>query len=115
MTDHAVLGVWPAGDTVRFIIESKAKRVESRRGLALDWGFLPGAEDEFEALIRAQCGWLDGRGLDRLSIFTSETSAGFERVRALASELERYVVISFGIPEPPGAATRGLYVDPIYF
>jgi len=38
-----------------------------------------------------------------------------ERVRALASELERYVVISFGIPEPPGAATRGLYVDPIYF
>ena len=53
MTDHAVLGVWSAGDTVRFIIESKAKRVESRRGLALDWGFLPGAEDEFEALLRA--------------------------------------------------------------
>jgi hypothetical protein len=115
MTDHAVLGVWPAGDTVRFIIESKAKRVESRRGFALDWGFLPGAEDEFETLLRAQCGWLDGRGLDRLSVFTSEASAGFERVRALASELERYVVISFGIPEPPGAATRGLYVDPIYF
>jgi hypothetical protein len=115
MTDRAVVGVWPAGDTVRFIIESKAKRVESRRGLALDWGFLPGAEDEFEALIRAQCGWLQHRGLDRLSVFTSEASAGYERVRALASELERYVVISFGIPEPPGAATHGLYVDPIYF
>jgi hypothetical protein len=115
MTDHAVLGVWSAGDTVRFIIESKAKRVESRRGLALDWGFLPGAENEFEALLRAQCGWLHGRGLDRLSVFTSEASAGYERVRELASELERYVVISFGIPEPPGAATRGLYVDPIYF
>ncbi len=115
MTDQAVLGVWPAGDTVRFIIESKAKRVESRRGLALDWGFIPGAEDEFEALLRAQCGWLVNRGLDRLSVFTSEASAGYERVRELASELERYVVISFGIPEPPGAATRGLYVDPIYF
>jgi hypothetical protein len=115
MTDRAVVGVWPAGDTVRFIIESKGNRVESRRGLALDWGFLPGAEDEFEALLRAQCGWLNARGLDRLSVFTSEATAGYERVRALASELERYVVISFGIPEPPGAATRGLYVDPIYF
>jgi hypothetical protein len=115
ITDRAVVGVWPAGDTVRFIIESKGTRVKSRRGLALDWGFLPGAEDEFEALIRAQCGWLHGRGLDRLSLFTSEGSAGFERVRAMASELERYVVISFGIPEPPGAASRGLYVDPIYF
>jgi hypothetical protein len=115
MTERAVVGVWPAGDTVRFIIESKGNRVESRRGLALDWGFSPGAEDEFEALIRAQCGWLSDRGLDRLSLFTSEASAGYEHVRALASELERYVVISFGIPEPPGAAVRGLYVDPIYF
>jgi hypothetical protein len=100
---------------VRFIIESNGERVESRRGLALDWGFVRGAEDEFEALLRAQCGWLANRGLDRLSLFTSEASAGYERVRALASELERYVVISFGIPEPPNAASRGLYVDPIYF
>ncbi len=115
MTDRAVLGVWSVGDTVRFIIESKGERTESRRGLALDWGFLPGAEDEFEALIRAQCGWLSNRGLDRLSLFTSEASAGYERVRALAIELERFVVISFGIPEPAGAAARGLYVDPIYF
>ena len=115
LTDRAMVGVWPAGDTVRFIIESKGERVESRRGLALDWGFVPGAENEFEALIRTQCGWLADRGLDRLSLFTSESSAGYELVRALASELERYVVISFGIPEPPGAASRGLYVDPIYF
>ena len=115
MTDRAVVGVWPAGDTVRFIIESKGERSESRRGIALDWGFIPGAEDEFEALLRAQCGWLSDRGLDRLSVFTSEASAGYERVRALASELERFVVISFGIPEPAGAAARGLYVDPIYF
>jgi hypothetical protein len=115
LTDRALVGVWPAGDTVRFIIESKGERVESRRGLALDWGFIYGAEDEFEALIRAQCGWLTDRGLDRLSLFTSESSAGYELVRALASELEQYVVISFGIPEPRGAASRGLYVDPIYF
>jgi len=115
MTDRAVVGVWPAGDSVRFIIESKGERIESRRGIALDWGFIPGAEDEFEALLRAQCGWLSNRGLDRLSLFTSEASAGYERVRALASELERFVVISHGIPEPAGAAARGLYVDPIYF
>jgi hypothetical protein len=115
LTDRAVVGVWPAGDTVRFIIESNGERVESRRGLALDWGLVQGAEDEFEGLLRAQCGWLHARGLDRLSVFTSEASPGYARVRSLASELERYVVISFGIPEPPGAANRGLYVDPIYF
>ena len=115
MTDRAVVGVWPLGDSVRFIIESKGERIESRRGIALDWGFVAGAEDEFEAILRAQCGWLSNRGLDRLSVFTSQASAGYERVRALASELERYVVISFGIPEPAGAAARGLYVDPIYF
>jgi len=115
MTDRAVVGVWPLGDTVRFIIESKASRVESHRALALDWGFFPGGEDEFEALLRTRCAWLRDRGLDRLSFFTSERSAGYERVRALTSEIERYVVISFGIPEPPGAASRGLYVDPIYF
>jgi hypothetical protein len=115
MTDGAVVGVWPAGDTVRFIIESKGDRVESRRGLALDWGFVAGAEDEFQGLLRAQCEWLCGRGIDRLSIFTSEASAGYDRVCALANELERFVVIAFGLPEPPGAATRGLYVDPIYF
>ena len=76
MTERAVVGVWPAGDTVRFIIESKESRVESRRGLALDWGFIPGGEDEFEALLRAQCRWLANCGLDRLSVFTSEASAG---------------------------------------
>ena len=115
MTDRAVVGVWPAGDSIRFIIESKDGRVESRRGIALDWGFLPGAEDEFEALLHGQCGWLRDRGLDRLSLFTSEASAGYDRVRELAGELERFVVISFGIPEPPGASSHGLYVDPIYF
>jgi hypothetical protein len=115
MTDGAVIGVWPAGDSVRFIIETKGNRIESRRGLALDWGFLPGTEDDFEALLRAQCGWLSARGLDRLSFFTSEGSPGYSRVRDLAAELERYVLISFGVPEPPGAAARGVYVDPIYF
>ncbi|HYL57961.1 MAG TPA: hypothetical protein VEU51_03750 [Candidatus Acidoferrales bacterium] len=115
LTDRAVMGVWPAGDTVRFIIESKGSRIVSRRGLALDWGFRAGAEDELEALIRARCGWLQARGLDRLSLFTSEPSPGYARVKAIASELERYVVILFGAPEPPDVATRGVYVDPIYF
>src|SRR5215472_11512292 len=64
-------------------VEGYARRVAARSRARL--GFLPGAEDEFEALIRAQCRWLESRGLDRLSLFTSEASAGFERVSALAS------------------------------
>ncbi len=39
MTDHAVVGVWPAGDTMRFIIESRGKprrvAARSRAGLGI--------------------------------------------------------------------------------
>jgi hypothetical protein len=115
ITEGAVVGVWPAGENIRVIIESKEGRIESRRGLVLDYGFLPGAEDELKGLLRAWCSWLAERGMDRLSIFTSEKSPGYERIRSLAGQMEAFDMWTPGIAEPAGASERGLYVDQVYF
>jgi hypothetical protein len=81
----------------------------------LDYGLLPGAEDELEALLRAWCAWLAERGMDTLSVFTSERSPGYDRLCALAREVDVFDMWTPGIDEPPGAAERGLYVDQVYF
>lgn len=114
LSDRAAVGVWPAGESIRLISESGGVQSVSRRGLVLDYGFLPGAEDELEGLLRAWCAWLAERELDTLSIFTSAPSPGCSRIRPLARELEAFDVFP-GAPEPEGAAQRGLYVDHVYF
>jgi hypothetical protein len=115
MTDHAVVGVWPAGDSLCVIKESKHDRVVSRRGLTLDYGFFEGAEDEFEGLLKAWCATLATDKIDTLSIFTSEQSAGCARICQLGREIEAFNMWSPGIPVPADSQLRGLYVDPIYF
>lgn len=115
VSGRAVVGVWPAGESIRVFIESKGQRRESRRGLVLDYGFLPGAEDELERLLRAWCAWLAERRLDTLSVFTSERSPGYELLIDLATDIEPYDVWTPGIPPPEGVDERGLYVDQIYF
>ena len=115
MTERAVVGVWPSGERITYIIESPEGRFESRRGLVLDYGFVPGAEDEFEQLLRSWCGWLADRGFDTLSVFTSERSNGYELVSALAAETEVFDVWTPGTDVPDGAEQRGLYTDQVYF
>jgi GNAT superfamily N-acetyltransferase len=115
MTSGAMVGVWPAGESLRVVSETKGVRTESLRGVVLDYAFGPGAEREFEALLRAWCGWIQERGMDTLSIFTSPSSPGVEILRLLAREIEPYNMWTPGIAEPPDAHDRGLYVDPIYF
>ena len=99
MTDRAVVGVWPAGESIRVVTVTNGKRTESLRGLVLDYAFMPGAEREFEALIRAWCGSIQKRGMDTLSIFTSPASPGVETLRALAREVEPYNMWTPGISE----------------
>ena len=76
LTDGAVVGVWPAGESIQVIVERDGQRAVSRRGLALDYGFEDGAEEQLERLLRAWCGRLSERGFDTLSVFTSERSVG---------------------------------------
>ena len=115
MTDRAVVGVWPAGDALRVITESPDGRTESRRGLVLDYGFLPGAEDELEQLLLAWCARLVADRIDSLSIFTSEPSLGSARICALGAEIEPFNMWSPGIAEGRNSGENGLYVDPVYF
>jgi hypothetical protein len=115
LTDRAVVGVWPAGDALTVITESPAGRTESRRGLVLDYGFLAGAEDELERLLRAWCAALAAERIDTLSIFTSESSPGSARICALGREIEPFNMWSPGITEGRNSNQCGLYVDPVYF
>jgi hypothetical protein len=97
------------------VSETNGVRSESVRGVVLDYAFRPGAEREFEALLRAWCGAIRQSGMDTLSIFTSPSSAGVEILRSLAREVEPFNMWTPGIAEPPDSRDHGLYVDPIYF
>lgn len=115
MTDRAIVGVWPAGDSLKVVRESDGARSESRPALAVDYGFVEGGEHELEALLRGWCGWANARGLDTLSIFSSDGSPGQTLLASLASAVEPFYVWTPGIEEPVGASERAIYVDPIYF
>jgi len=115
LTDGAVVGVWPAGRARRLVTERRGEQSYSEPGVVLDYAFRPGAEAAFESLIRAWCAWLAGRGMNRLTILTSPASPGAEIIRALADEIETFNHWTPGVPPPPDAAKRGLYIDPVYF
>ncbi len=115
LTDGAVVGVWPAGPAMRLVTERAGVQSQSQPGVVLDYGFAPGHEAAFESLLRAWCGWLDERGMDRLSIFTSAGSRGVALLRSLADEVEAFNMWTPGVAVPADAEAKGLYVDPIYF
>jgi hypothetical protein len=110
--ENAVVGVWPAG--MRIVRQSPAGREDTVRALVLDVGFPPGAEGEVVALLRAWCARLLDRGCSHLTVFTSPGSPGYDALRPLAARVEPYH-FTMGIPEPADVATRGVYVDHLYF
>ncbi len=115
LTDGAVVGVWPAGNSIQVIAERDGHRTVPRRGLALDYGFADGAEEQLERLLRAWCGWSSERGFDTLSVFTSERSSGCERLQGLAADVDAFDMWTPGMVVPAGAEERGLFVDQVYF
>ncbi len=112
ITARAVVGVWPAG--LKVLREEDGSHSEAVRASVLDHGFLPGAEDEFDSLLRAWCSWLAERGTSELASYMSEGSPNYRVVSKLASQIDVYD-FRMGVPEPKGAAQRGLYVDAVYF
>ena len=52
--------------------------------------FLPGAEGEFESLLRGWCEWLAERGTTELAIYTSEGARNHDVVTKLASQIDMY-------------------------
>jgi hypothetical protein len=125
LSENAVVGVWPAGDTMRVITQTGGTggaQLESRRGVVLDYGFVPGdagaespGEDELVALLGSWCTWLAKRGMDTLAIFSSEASHGYARICQLARETESFYAWTPGVPVPERLRQNGMYVDAIYF
>jgi hypothetical protein len=100
MTDRAVVGVWPAGDSLKVVTESKHDRTESRRGLVLDYGFLPGAEDELEALLRAWCTRLTEEKIDTLSMFNPNLQRDASESAQLVGRLNSSTCGALASPNP---------------
>jgi len=115
MGDGAVIGVWPGGDKITVRYQRGDEMKESRRGLVLDYGFLPGAEDELERLLRAWCGELAASGHTELSIFSSEPSPGHDLLQRMAASTEHFDLWTPPIAEPPGTAEHGVYADQANF
>lgn len=116
LTDDAVVGVWPEGESVvtRFI-DSEGNVSESRSAAVLDYGCTPGGEESLESLLRAWCTWLRGSGHSSLTMFTSPATRGERLICQLATDVQLFDFWTPSVPEPLGANTRGLYVDHIYF
>lgn len=114
-TGRAAVGVWPEGESiaVRFVGGDGSVR-ESRGGAVLDFGYLPGAEDELLLLLRAWCTWLAARGMSQLSVFSSPGARHWSLLSKLA-EPGYFWFWTTELPQPPDAEAHGLYVDHVYF
>jgi hypothetical protein len=112
VTDSAAVGVRESGE-IRTSYRNGSPHT-SRRASVLDYGFAPGAEPEFEALLRAWCRDLCARGVSHLGVFTSPRSPGADVLRSLAVSTEPYD-FCVTAPEPAHDSDWGLYTDAIYF
>jgi L-amino acid N-acyltransferase YncA len=114
--EGAVVGVWPEGESAhtRSRIHDGPWKV-TRGASVLDYAFLPGAEPQFLALLAAWCGWLSGRGMTALGLFTSEGRRAYELLMPLAPRVDAMDFWTPGIPEPPDARAHGLYADAVYY
>lgn len=112
--ERAVVGVWPAH--INVIRETTAGVENDVRALVLDYGYEPGAEHELIALVRTACAELHESGTTELTLFTCPQSTAYAQLVALAKRLEPYVLSLRPPPaEPDDLATRGIYVDQLYF
>ena len=115
LTDSAVVGVWPQGQSITTrVTPLDGEPSESRGGAVLDFGYEPGGEGDLVALLRAWCGWLDKRGMSSLSLFSSPGARHWNVLQPLGA-VRPFDFWTPGIPEPGGVAGRGSYVDHIYF
>jgi GNAT superfamily N-acetyltransferase len=115
LTDHAVVGVWPSGPQIRIVRETDGHAVESRHGLVLDYGYAPGAEQEFEQLLQFWGDWLAAHDHTHLSIFTSEPSPSYPIIAQRAEKLEPFDLWTSPVSEPDAALAHGVYADQVYF
>jgi len=110
--DGAAVGLWRAG--LRVTVSDGHTEVHATRAVVLDHGFVPGADPEFERLLRGRCGQLLAEDHTELTFLTSIGSPNYGIVAGLARQLDPFA-FRMAVPEPDGTTDRGLYVDAVYF
>ena len=115
LTDGALVGVWPAGGALRTVTDVGGAQTVSTPAVVMDYAFAPGAEAEFEALLKAWCGALAAQGIDTLIIYTSPGSPGSALITGLGRATGAFFTWTPGIPPPADSGRRGLYTDAAYF
>lgn len=111
--NEAAVGVWASGE-VRILERAGEVLSSASRAIALDYGFLPGAEGDLAGLLEAWCLRLAARGISHLGLFSSSTSPGYQALKALACAEEPYDLVTPRIADIP-SAQGGVYTDPVYF
>ena len=119
LSDGAAVGVWPEWASLKVgpVRADGSEAVERDRthvSATLDYGCLPGHEDELIALLRSWCRVLSERGIERLSIFTSPPARLHDVVRPMLQDAEELALWTPGIEEP-SASRYGVYVDHVYY
>jgi hypothetical protein len=114
LTEGAAVGVWARGERHTHCVDD-GTTTTTIRAAVLDYGCLPGAEQDLVDLLRAECARLADQGITHLGVFSSPASPAAGLLRDLASAVEEYDLMPPGIPEPASVARHGVYVDPVYF
>lgn len=111
-TDGAALGIWTHWNTMRETEGDTA--IEHRTAMALDFGALPGHEEELTQLLRGASALLHEQGVSRLGLFTSQPARLYPLIEPLVGSWEHLGLWTPQIAEPE-ASRYGVYLDPVYF
>lgn len=103
-----------AGRRMKTIVATPAGEDVQRRAIAADWGVEGGHEDDLEALLRAVCAHLAGRGTTHLAVFASPPTPGWAVLERLACGRDEFDLWTPPVA-PSSSADRGTYVDAIAF
>lgn len=113
--EGAVVGTWLEGDWINVRVSGPdGPEAVSRGAAVLDYGCVAGAEGELAVLFRGWCGELAARGFE-LTIFTCPGTHAWPVISSLTDDIAAFDFWTPALPEPEGAAGRGLYVDHVYF
>jgi hypothetical protein len=113
VSEHAVLAVWPSGETRTYTRDGHA--TVRRLALALDYGFTgESGRREFEGLLRRAATDLLGTGTTHIALFVSDNHPPTQWLLALADHVDTYAACTPSLRRPlsPAGPT---YIDQIIF
>ncbi len=113
--EHAVLGVWESGKTVRTIVTTPSGGSVQRRAVIADWGVRPREDASLEQLLREVAAAVIPHGMTHIALYTSALTPAFETLSKLSNSRDDFRLWTPPIFPPDDAEERGSYVDALAF